>query len=212
MSTGQLDFTTTSIANKKHMDNFVSIDQWTLLAVKPIFKGQRFHRYDMSLETQLNTFDSNFGNLKPGTYEKHFAGVTEVINELSAMFDKDWAKTLPALTGQSPTPSVNEEIKVDHLIDDNSPSYDLGWTSLPAPTEDDTSTDMEGGKTSGDQDDEGPTYDLEWGAPPSVEKVAADDKEDEPNYDLGWGVPPSIEEVAARDGNDNDDGPTYNLE
>jgi hypothetical protein len=37
----------------------------------------------MSLETRLETLDSNFGDSEPGTYEKHFAGVTEVIEELS---------------------------------------------------------------------------------------------------------------------------------
>ncbi|KAG2746278.1 hypothetical protein P692DRAFT_20876386 [Suillus brevipes Sb2] len=256
MSTGQIIFPTPSTANKEltaaagksyittlrqqalaqWWGNFVPIDQWTPPAVKPMFEGQRFQRYDMSLETRLETLDSNFGDSEPSTYEKHFAGVTEVIEELSAMFDKGWARTLPALTGRSPTPSVDEELEVDQLMDDDSPSYDLGWTPLPAPTENDVSadeepsynlgwdntmqddgphTDMEAAKASGDQNAEGPAYDLGWGALPSVEEGAADDDnddEDGPTYDLGWGVTPSVNEVAARDGHDDADGPTYDLE
>jgi hypothetical protein len=57
----------------------------------------------------------------------------------TAMFDEGWARTLPALTGRSPTPSVDDELEVDQLMDDDSPSYDLGWTPLPAPTENDAS-------------------------------------------------------------------------
>ncbi|KAG2744245.1 hypothetical protein P692DRAFT_20877839 [Suillus brevipes Sb2] len=103
MSTGQTIFPTPSTANEEltaaagksyittlrqqalaqWWGNFVPIDQWTPPAVKPMFKGQRFQRYDMSLETRLETLDSNFGDSEPGTYEKHFAGVTEVIEELS---------------------------------------------------------------------------------------------------------------------------------
>ncbi|KAG2748633.1 hypothetical protein P692DRAFT_20874386 [Suillus brevipes Sb2] len=255
MSTGQTIFPTPSTANEEltaaagksyittlrqqalaqWWGNFVPIDQWTPPAVKPMFEGQRFQRYDMSLETRLETLDSNFGDSEPSTYEKHFAGVTEVIEELSAMFDEGWARTLPALTGRSPTPSVDDELEVDQLMDDDSPSYDLGWTPLPAPTENDASADeqpsynlgwdntmqdegphthMEAAEASGDQDAEGPAYDLGWGALPSVEEGTADDDnddEDGPTYDLGWGAPPSVDEVAARDGHDDTDGPIYDL-
>ncbi|KAG2748509.1 hypothetical protein P692DRAFT_201805785 [Suillus brevipes Sb2] len=211
MSTGQTIFPTPSTANEELM---AAANQWTPPAVKPMFEGQIFQRYDMNLETRLETLDSNFVDSEPGTYKKHFASVTEVIEELSAMFDKGWARTLPALTGQSPTPSVDDELEVDQLMDDDSPSYDLGWTPLPAPTENDVSADMEAAEASGDQDADGPVYDLGWGALHLVEEGAADDDnddEDGPTYDLGWGVTPSVNEVAAGDGHDVADGPTYDL-
>ncbi|KAG1778644.1 hypothetical protein EV702DRAFT_1196155 [Suillus placidus] len=242
MSTGQVHFPAPSIANEEQTalagklsylttlrqqalaqwwGNFVPIDQWTPPTVKRQFESQRFQRYDMSLKTWLETLDSNFGDSEPGTYEKCFAGVTESIEELSAMFEEDWAKCLPALSGRSAdNKPVTDEIEVDELMDDDSLSYDLRWTALPASSEDDTSTDEEpaydlrgsigshaalldedtppdvgSGKAAGDPDDEGPIYDLGWGATPSVVEAAANDEEDGPTYNLGWGQPAKTPEL-----------------
>lgn len=88
------------------------IDEWTPPAVKPMFEGLQFKSksfiqcpqpqytnyisgYNMSQETRHDTLNSNFGDSEPGTYEKGFAGVTEVMDELSGKFQ---SSSLPRKT------------------------------------------------------------------------------------------------------------------
>jgi hypothetical protein len=47
------------------------------------------------------------------------------------MFDEDWAKNQAPASGLSTTTRSDEE-EVDQLMGDDSPSYDLGWATLPA--------------------------------------------------------------------------------
>ncbi|KAG1752276.1 hypothetical protein EDD22DRAFT_850616 [Suillus occidentalis] len=166
--------------------------------VKPTFKDLPFQRYNMSLETQLDNLDNNVGDSEPGTYKKCFTRVMEVMNELSAMFEKDWSKCLPTLTVQSTEhESMDEECKVNELMDEKSPSYNLRWTVLPVPSGDDTLAD------------EDPTYNLGWdmGPPAAPPVVDITINNEGPLYDLGWRATTLIIDAAVED----EEGLSYDL-
>ncbi|KAG1849741.1 hypothetical protein F4604DRAFT_1687335 [Suillus subluteus] len=111
--------------------------------------------------------------------------------------------------------SVDEEEEVDELMDDDSPSYDLGWSaasSAPgdAPTPDDRSF-------ADDREDQGPVYDLGWGhmapdAPTLDDNAITGEHGDQgPTYDLGWGptMPKALSDAASV--GPEDDTPVYDL-
>ncbi|KAG2740569.1 hypothetical protein P692DRAFT_20686441, partial [Suillus brevipes Sb2] len=179
--------------------DFVPIDQWTPLRVKPQFEGLAFRRYNMSPETRLEFPGGDLGDCDAGDYERAFAGVENTIEELSAMFDEDWAKNQAPASGLSTTTRSDEE-EVDQLMGDDSPLYDLGWAALPAEDQADDGRAYD--------EDDGPVYDLGWTALPTegvdgpdepmdhqADAPAVDntDDDDGPAYDLGWGVSTSVD-------------------
>ncbi|KAG1767943.1 hypothetical protein EDD22DRAFT_844280 [Suillus occidentalis] len=155
----------------------------------------------MSLETQLELLGGDLGDCDASDYKRTFAEVKNMIEELSVMFDKDWAKNQPPASSLSTTIQSDKE-EVDQLMGNDSLSYNLGWATLLAE----------------DQADEGPAYDLGWATLPDEE--AADDG---PVYNLRWmalltegvdGLDEPMDyqaDVPAVDNTDNDDGPAYDL-
>ncbi|KAG2746311.1 hypothetical protein P692DRAFT_20876415 [Suillus brevipes Sb2] len=207
--------------------NFVSslqstalADQWTPPRVKPQFEGLAFRRYNMSPETRLEFPGGDLGDCNAGDYERAFAGVENTIEELSAMFDEDWAKNQAPASGLSTTTRSDEE-EVDQLMGDDSPSYDLGWAALQLRIKQMMAQLMILGgphfQLRIKQVNDGPAYDLGWATVPDEE--AADDGL---VYDLGWTALPTEgvdgpdepmdhqADVPAVD-NTDDDGPAYDL-
>ncbi|KAG1761028.1 hypothetical protein EV702DRAFT_1207504 [Suillus placidus] len=181
-------------ASAEWWGDFVPIDQWKPPRVRHQFKDLEFRKYDMGPETWIDTLDSHVGDSTPDVYDRSFAGLDDYLEELLGMFNQ----YLIEASGQSPmTESVNDEEEVDDLMDEDSPSYDLGWNLIPAAPQD--SASPSGGSTITNCDDDSePAYDLGWGdaAPTS----GAD-------FELGEGptTPISDDEVQAGD------GPMYDL-
>ncbi|KAG1883063.1 hypothetical protein F4604DRAFT_1677980 [Suillus subluteus] len=171
-------------------------------------------RYNMGPETWIETIE-DLGDSTPDQYDWACSGLDNYIAELSSMFDEDWAKSRDQEFLCSPTQSVDEEQEVDELVDDDSPSYDLGWSAASfalgdTPTLDDCSF-------ADDHEDQGPVYDLGWGpmapdAPTLDDNVITDEHGDQGlTYDLGWGpAMPKAPSDAASVGPE-DDTPAYDL-
>ncbi|KAG1854640.1 hypothetical protein F4604DRAFT_1932703 [Suillus subluteus] len=151
------------------------------------------------------------------------------------MFDKDWAKSRDLALLLSPTmESVDEGEEVDELVDDNSPSYDLGWSNASSEPSDALPLDDEGpvydlgwgqiapkarsdGGSLGPDDtlwDQGPVYDLGWGpTAPEIhfDSASSGPEDDDLAYDLGWGqTVPKIQLDGTSSGLE-DDEPSYDL-
>ncbi|KAG1839347.1 hypothetical protein F4604DRAFT_1691285 [Suillus subluteus] len=96
--------------------NFMPIDQWISLRVRCRFPDLQFRRYNMAPETQIKTI-GDLGDSTPDRHDQACSGLDKYIEELSSLL-------------LSPTmESVDEEEEVDELVDDDSPSYDLGWSN-----------------------------------------------------------------------------------
>ncbi|KAG2343160.1 hypothetical protein BDR05DRAFT_1000135 [Suillus weaverae] len=81
---------------------------------------QRVH-FSTPLETSKDNMASDGASLE----------WDNTIKELAAMFDQEWARRQPSISRRSATTeSVDEEEEVDELMDEDSPSYDLGWNAL----------------------------------------------------------------------------------
>ncbi|KAG1856168.1 hypothetical protein F4604DRAFT_1932034 [Suillus subluteus] len=191
--------------------NFVLIDQWTPPRVRRRFPDLQFRRYNMAPETRIETI-GDLGDSTPDRYDQACSGLDEYIEELSSMFDEDWAKSRdPALLLSPTMESADEEEEVDELVDDDSPSYDLGWSNASSEPSDALPLD-----------DGGPVYDLGWGqiAPEARSDSGSsgpDDtlgsglEDDDPAYDLGWGqTAPKIQSDGTSSGPE-DDEPSYDL-
>ncbi|KAG1768246.1 hypothetical protein EV702DRAFT_1253447 [Suillus placidus] len=149
------------------------------------------------------------------------------------MFNEDCTKSeIREPISSLMTESVDEEEEVDELVDNDSPSYDLGWHAIhPSPDNPSASGDSmfdeheDQGPISG-QDNNGPAYDLGWGQVPLPDQSTSEtqpdcDKSeseaDGPVYDLGWGelyqtkTAMSEAQPDCSNSGSGDDGPAYDL-
>ncbi|KAG1839430.1 hypothetical protein F4604DRAFT_1940834 [Suillus subluteus] len=161
----------------------------------------------MAPETQIETI-GDLGDSTPNQYGRACSSLDEYIEELSSMFNEDWAKSRdPALLLSPTMESTDEEEEVDELMDDDSPLYDLGWSNASSEPSDALPLD-----------DGGPVYDLGWGqiAPEARSDSGSSGPDDMlgdqgPVYDLGWGpTAPEIHLNGASSGLEDDD-PAYYL-
>ncbi|KAG2049643.1 hypothetical protein BDR06DRAFT_975127 [Suillus hirtellus] len=141
--------------------------------------------YNMSPEKQIRHLDSQVICSTPDRFDQCFTGVDNCIQELSAMFDKDWVKSKrPESLQSQQTDSIMED-NVNELAED-SLSYNLGWADMNSGSQTAASTSVDDIST-------GPSYDLGWGANTMTSDIDNDDisKSAEiaegPAYDLGWG-------------------------
>ncbi|KAG1840757.1 hypothetical protein F4604DRAFT_1939956 [Suillus subluteus] len=188
----------------------------------------------MAPETRIKTI-GDLGDSTPDRYDRACSSLDEYIEELSSMFDEDWAKSRdPALLLSPTMESADEEEEVDELVDDDSPSYDLGWSNASSEPSDALPLndggpvyDLGWGQiapearldsgSSGPDDtlgDQGPVYDLGWG--PTATEIhlngaSSGPEDDDPAYDLGWGqTAPKIQSDGTSSGPE-DDEPSYDL-
>ncbi|KAG1852168.1 hypothetical protein F4604DRAFT_1933734 [Suillus subluteus] len=205
--------------------NFMPIDQWTPPRVRRRFPDLQFRRYNMAPETRIKTI-GDLGDLTPDRYDRACSGLDEYIEELSSMFDENWAKSRdPALLLSPTMESADEEEEVDELVDDDSPLYDLGWSnasSEPSPVYDlgwgqiapEARSDSGSSGPDDTLGDQGPVYDLGWG--PTAPKIhlngaSSGPEDDDLAYDLGWGqTAPEIQSDGTSSGPE-DDEPSYDL-
>ncbi|KAG2028750.1 hypothetical protein BDR03DRAFT_1019390 [Suillus americanus] len=143
----------------------------------------------MAPETWIKTI-GDLGDSTPDQYDWACPSLDEYIEELSSMFDEDWANSGPDDTG------------------DQGLVYDLGWRS--------TAPKVHADSTSSGLEEDNQTYDLGWG--PTAPEIHMDGtssglEDDEPGYDLGWGRFSSDEQPMDEDSSDSEDeeSPAYHL-
>ncbi|KAG1852188.1 hypothetical protein F4604DRAFT_1933754 [Suillus subluteus] len=127
------------------MGYFIPIDQWTPPRVTHKFKDLKFQRYNIGLEHWIKTLESHLGDSDPNAYDRAYASINEYLKELAAMCSQDWTWDQYLVS----TESLCEEEEIDELMDEDTPSYDLGWT------QDEMST--LGESLMSDEHDDGPT-------------------------------------------------------
>ncbi|KAG1842961.1 hypothetical protein F4604DRAFT_1938407 [Suillus subluteus] len=175
----------------------------------------------MAPETPIKTI-GDLGDSTPDQYDQACSSLDEYIEELSSMFDEDWAKSEDLALLSPAMQSVDEEDKVDELVDDDSLSYDLGWSDGSSELDDaiplDDEVQSDGGSLGlDDTGDQGPVYDLGRGptAPVWDRKMTTSSglEDDEPGYDLGWGGFSSDEQPMDEDSGKLEDekSPAYDL-
>ncbi|KIK34149.1 hypothetical protein CY34DRAFT_17919 [Suillus luteus UH-Slu-Lm8-n1] len=190
--------------------DFIPIERWNPPRVAHRFPEWGHKRYNMSPEVWIDTMNDH-GDSTPDKYDRAYLGRDEYIEELSAMFNEDWARSqCPEIICSPMTESTDDE-----MVDQLDPSYDLGWNTHPSGSE----TPPAWGDES-----HSPAYDLGWGsqapeaATPSVPAAVPETSvDDDPVYDLGWGHASSVDALAPAAQPDEefsaheDDGPAFDL-
>ncbi|KAG2353905.1 hypothetical protein BDR07DRAFT_1495481 [Suillus spraguei] len=184
--------------------NCAPIDERT-----PEFRNLEFRRYDMSSGPRIETLNNHLGYSSPGAYERTMAGVQDSIMELAGMLDEEVVARNRAQS-TAIAPSADSADDVDELMNDETPSYDLGWGTAFDANEAGASDSNNGSAIINS-----PSYDLGWNAAPTENAAVAVGSAGDsaaPVCDLGWNdLTTENPDIVANSSDGSTSPPAYDL-